>query len=190
MRTSFPFLAVLFAVFLAAAPALQAQTTYRIDQGQSRIVYSMTHPMHSWTGTSQRVSGSVTVANGVVTGGRVSAPVQSFDSGNRNRDSHMAEATESYLYPDVVFEAQAVTVLPAAQQTAERNATVAGTLTFHGTARPVTVPVRIDVDGDQAHIKGQFEVTLTEFDIDPPSLMMIKTRDWVRLDLDLIARAS
>ena len=187
MLRRFPALASVI-VLLALAPVASAQT-FRIDPAQSRIVYSMEHPMHDWTGTSARVSGTLTVAGGAVTSGRVSAPVQSFDSGNRNRDSHMAEATESYLYRDVTFEARTVTPLPAAQQTPSRNATVQGTLTFHGVSQPVTVPVHLDISGEEARVRGHFEVTLSAFDIDPPSLMMIKTRDWIGLDLDLVARS-
>ena len=150
----------------------------------------MSHPAHSWTGTSHRVSGSITVEGGAVTGGRVQAPVQSFTSGNRSRDSHMAESTESYIYPDVTFAARSVTMLPASQQTAEKNATVQGTLTFHNVSRPVTVPVRIDVSDGRAHLAGDFEVTMTEFEIDRPSLLGLKTRDWIGLHLDLVAKAS
>ena len=184
-----PFLAAA-ALALSLGAAASAQATYRIDPARSEIVYSMSHPAHDWTGESHRVAGTLTVAGTAVTGGRVSAPVQSFTSGNRSRDSHMAEATESYLYPDVTFAARTVTLLPASQQTAAANATVAGTLTFHDVSRPVTVPVRIDVSGGQAHLTGDFEVTMTEFNIERPSLLGIKTKDWIGLRLDLVARAS
>ncbi len=180
-------LAFLSAVLLFAASA-SAQTSFAIDTAHSAIVYSMSHPAHDWTGTSRAVTGTLTVQNGAVTGGRAQARVQSFDSGNRSRDSHMAEVTESYIYHDVTFVARVVTMLPAAQQTAERNATVAGQLTFHNVTRPVTVPVRIDVVGREAHLAGDFEVTITEFGMERPSLLGIRTRDWIGLHLDLRAR--
>ncbi len=182
--------AATLAAGLLLAPAAAAQTTYRIDPDRSEIVYSMSHPAHDWTGESHRVSGTLTVSGSTVTGGRVQAPVQSFTSGNRNRDSHMAETTESYLYPNVTFEARTVTMLPAAERTADRNATVQGVLTFHDVARPVTVPVLVSVANGAARVTGAFDVTLTEFGMDRPSLLGIKTRDWVGLRLDLTARAD
>ena len=172
----------------ASAQAASAQATYRIDPAHSRIVYAMSHPAHDWTGTSTHVAGTLTVARGAVTGGRVQAPVNSFSSGNRSRDAHMAEATESSLYPTVAFAARTVTMLPAAQQTATRNATVAGTLTFHNVAQAVSVPVRVDVANGLARLVGDFEVTLTQFQIDRPSLLGVRTRDWIGLHLDLAAR--
>ena len=185
-----PVVTAALAALAFGGPAPRAQTAYRIDPAHSEIVYSMSHPAHSWTGESHQVSGSLTVRGAAVTGGTVQAPVQSFTSGNRNRDSHMAETTESYLYPTVTFEAQTVTTLPAAERTAEQNATVRGVLTFHDVARPVTVPVRIDVSGGRAHLTGSFDVTITEFGMDRPSLLGIKTRDWIGLRLNLVARPA
>ena len=144
----------------------------------------MEHPAHDWTGTSRRVSGYLTVEDGRVTGGRVSAPVVSFDSGNRSRDSNMASDTEAYLYPDVVFEARSVTMGSGS------SASVRGTLTFHGVSRTVTVPTRIEVSPTQARVRGSFEVTLTEFGLERPSLLRIRSRDWIGLELDLVARPA
>ena len=190
MSTPIRILSATLALLLLAAPAVLAQTTYRVDPARSQIVYSMSHPAHDWTGESHRVSGVLTVQDGAVTGGRVQAPVQSFTSGNRNRDSHMAETTESYLYPNVTFEARSVTMLPAAQRTATQNATVQGVLTFHDVARPVTVPVLVSVSNGTARVAGDFDVTITEFGMSRPSLLGIKTKDWIGLRLDLTAQAS
>jgi polyisoprenoid-binding protein YceI len=166
---------------VAGAHPVSAQATFRIDRAQSRITYSMIHPAHRWTGTSNRVSGTLTVQGGRVTAGRLSAPIVSFDSGNRSRDSNMASDTEAYLYPNVTFVALSVT--PGSGNAA----TVRGTLTFHGVARPVTVPSTIEVSGNRVHLRGEFETTLTEFGIEQPSLMMVKTRDWIGLSFDLVA---
>ncbi len=180
-----PRLLILVALFaLAAAPAAPAQTAYRIDPSASTIVYAMHHPAHDWTGTSHRVNGSLTVEGERVTGGHVAAPVISFDSGNRSRDSNMASDTESYLYPNVSFDAQGV------RYADDSTATVTGTLSFHGVTRPVTMPARIEMVGEGVHLQGHFEVTLTEFDLDRPSLLMVKTSDWLGLDVDLTALPS
>ncbi len=174
-------LRLLSALIILSAPFASGAQTLRIDPAQSSITYSMTHPAHSWTGTSRRVSGTLAVENGRVTGGRISAPVVSFDSGNRSRDSNMASDTEAYLYPNVSFAALSVT------SSTGTNATVNGTLTFHGVARPIHIPSTIVVSGNQARLRGSFETTLSEFGIDRPSLLMIKTRDWIGLAFDIVA---
>lgn len=181
-RSLYLSLAVLVA--LAAAPMVSAQTVYRIDSEVSTVVYAMHHPAHDWTGTSHRVHGTLQVEEGRVLGGHVAAPIVSFDSGNRSRDSNMASDTEAYLYPDVVFDAERVNYAD------DGTATVEGTLTFHGVARPVAMPAQIDLTGDDVHIRGHFEVTLTEFDLERPSLLMVKTSDWLGLDVDLTGHPS
>lgn len=178
----------LCAASLAVASTASAQAPYRIDPAASQVVYTMRHPTHRWSGTSRSVSGALTATGATLTGGRVQAPVRSFDSGTAARDRNMARETEADLYPTVTFEARSVTMLPAARQTAARNATVQGVLTFHGVTRPVTVPVRVDVSGSRIRLTGTFEVTLTEFGLARPSLLGVRSRDWIGLRLDLTAR--
>jgi polyisoprenoid-binding protein YceI len=168
-----------------AAPAAAPPSTFRIDPAHSTIVYAMEHPAHSWTGTSRRVSGALQVDDaGRVTGGDVAAPVASFDSGNRSRDSHMVEATEAYLYRDVRFHLTGVT------PTAEAEGVAEGALTFHGVTRPLRVPVRIERAADGLHVRGHFEATLTEFGVERPSLLMVRVRDWIGVTFDLTARPA
>ncbi len=169
---------------LAATPAATAQPApYPVDPAASTIVYHMSHPAHDWSGTSHHVGGTLLVEGARVVGGRVAAPVVSFDSGNRSRDSNMASDTEAYLYPEVAFEARSV------QPGSGADAIVEGALTFHGVTRALSVPVTVESAGAKVHLRGHFEVKLTDFGIKPPSLMMVKTRDWVALDLDLMTAA-
>ncbi len=177
---------------LFAAPLAAAQTTtFRIDPARSTVVYAMTHPAHSWEGTSHRVSGTMSVnAAGAVTAATVSAPVQSFDSGNRSRDSHMVEATEAYLYRTVTFALTSLAMLPT--PTATTNATATGTLTFHNVRQNITVPVLVQRSGsgDDVRVQGAFSVTLTQFGIPLPSLLGVRVRDDLHLTLDLSARRA
>ena len=186
-----PPLAALALVTLAV-PGLYAQaTTFRIDPARSTVVYEMSHPAHSFSGTSRQVSGTVTTnAAGVITAATVSAPVQSFSSGNRSRDSNMIEATEAYIHRNVTFQLTGLTML--ATPTAEANATAEGTLTFHGVRQTVRVPVLVQRSGsgDDLRVRGAFDVTLSQFRVSPPRLLGVPVRDQIHLILDLTARRS
>ncbi len=170
------------------APVARPAVALAIDTGASSIVYDMRHPTHAWTGTSRAVSGRLFVgAGGVVTGGAVSAPVASFDSGNRNRDSNMIEVTGGATYRAITF--QAVRVTPLAAPTADATATVEGVLTFHGVRQAVRVPVRVEAaPGGGVRVRGAFAVTMTQFGIEAPRLLGIRTDDRIGLTLDLVAR--
>jgi polyisoprenoid-binding protein YceI len=174
-------------LMITGSSLLQAQTVYLVDPAHSAITYDMEHPAHAWSGSSHEVSGRIVVdAAGLVTAADVSAPVLSFDSGNRNRDSHMAETVEFYAYPNVTFSLTRLTSSPASTAP---GAVAEGTITFHGVARPVRVPVRVERRGNRLHVTGQFDLTLTEFGLERPSLMMVRVRDWLRIHLDLFAVA-
>jgi polyisoprenoid-binding protein YceI len=180
---------VLCAVLALVTSGALAQTTYRLDTARSTVAYAMSHPAHGWTGTSRAVAGALTVGpGGSVTAASVSAPVTSFDSGNRNRDSHMVEATEAYVHRNVSFQLGRLT--PMARPTATANATATGSLTFHGVRRAVSLPVRLDRTPSGLRVRGTFEVTLTEFGVDRPALLGVRVRDWIELTLDLAFRRS
>ncbi len=198
VTSSLRVLATAFAVLVpgaagqTAAGQTAAQTAaqpvaYAIDARASTIVYDMRHPTHGWTGTSRAVSGSLLVgAGGAVVGGTVTAPVASFDSGNRNRDSNMLEVTGAATYRAITF--QAVRVTPLALPTADVTATVEGVLTFHGVRQAVRVPVKAEAVPGGVRLQGRFAVTLTQFRIDAPRLLGVRVDDRIGLALDLVAR--
>ena len=97
----------------------------------------------------------------------------------------MASDTEAYLYPDVTFDAQRVALRDDGDRHGRGHAHLPRRQRGPSRCRP-----QIDVSGDDAHVRGHFEVTLSEFDLERPSLMMVKTRDWLGLDIDLTAHPS
>jgi polyisoprenoid-binding protein YceI len=64
------------------------------------------------------------------------------------------------------------------------RATVIGTLSLNGHSRSITVPVEFEV-GDPATVTGRFTIRMTEFGIEPPSLLFLKVRDPVQIDFTL-----
>lgn len=176
-----------------AAPG-QAQTRYTFGDSSSTFTYAMEHPMHSWTATSHQASGEVEIGPDFGTAQiAVSIPVISFDSGNSNRDSHMAEAVESYIYGEVSFKGKVVSVdslqtTPAGQTTGIWG--VSGELNFHGVAKALACPVRFAVGPDQATATGSFAVKITDFDIELPALLGVKTKDQIQLDFAVTAKPA
>lgn len=191
-RTSLRLCALVFFLlvpFLTPASAT-AQTQYHVQPGETTIIYSMDHPMHSWSGVSHKVSGVVEVgADLQPVHVELRAPVLSFDSDNKNRDSHMAEVVEYYLYPDVTFTSTHIT--PGAPDAEGRQTwDVQGNLTFHGVTKPVESVAHVTVNGTTLEAEGEFEVVLTDYDIELPSLLSIKVKDWMRLAFDVRGHAG
>lgn len=186
-----------FLLFILIAPYVGAQTHYTILSKASYAKYFMKHPMHDWEATSNAVKGSIDFTADLASAKvNITIPVISFDSHNGNRDSHMAEAVESYIYPTVNFTSTKIARLIAAGDSANVPEQqkgvwqVEGIINFHGVSKKVVVPVTVTQSEKQLAAEGEFESKLTDFDIKPPSLMMVATKNWLKISFSLIAEIS
>lgn len=183
---------LLLLLSLAAAPLVAAQpTTYVLDTPASTLAYTGSHPAHDWTGTSRQVTGTVRVDPAQPAGAQVeiTAPVESFDSGNGSRDSNMLDVVEVEDYPDVRFVSSGLAI-ETWRATADGYAgrwRVRGQLTFHGQTRAVEIPVDVLVAGTRLEAKAQFPVSLSEFGVRRPRLMFIPVRDEIQMEARLVA---
>ena len=175
-------IAIASLIVLCSGVSLQDSKQIKVfnDKKKSEITYAMRHPLHSWTAESKSVT-SVIVCDEQkqnISQVAVSAPVSSFDSQNANRDSHAIEVTEALKYPNITFESTAI------QQQGD-SLQVTGTLTFHGVKRPISFHAARQETHQQLEVTGGFRVTMTEFGIEPPSLMGIDTEDHIDIHFDV-----
>ena len=111
----------------------------------------------------------------------IAVAVKSFDSGDSNRDLHMLQVTRGAEFP-------IVTVRTRMPESASTSATINLDLEvqFAGqTFEYKQVPFQRVVQGNETRITGTIPAKLTDFKIDPPSLltMPIKNEIPVRVDL-------
>ncbi len=170
-------------IIAVCVTSLSAQNKIKVfnDKKQSSISYSMKHPLHSWTGVSNDVS-AVLLTNDTRTEFyqvAVAVKIASFDSKNANRDSHALEVTEALKYPTITFSGTSINVNGD-------KATVAGNLTFHGISQPITVEVAQQNVNGKMVVTGKFSVTMTQFKIDPPSLVGLATKDNIDLEFKIV----
>ena len=147
----------------------------------SSITYAMNHPLHAWTGESKEVNSIILTdeARTTIYQVAVSAKLSTFDSKNANRDSHMMEETEALKYPSVTYVSTSVTI--------DKNSfRSTGTLTFHGVGQPVDLLGNFNKEGNKLTFTGSFKLKMTQFKVDPPSLMGIKTDDEFKLDFKVV----
>lgn len=172
-----------FAACLAlAAVSLSAAKQYQALKGESSLTYVLVHPMHTVHGVNKDLDCTVDLSSDTVSSKiLVSADVLNFDSGNSNRDSHALEVVEYRKYPKVSFAS--ASIKPAGD-----GYDVAGDLTFHGRTRPVAFHVKPKVTADRIEITGQFAVSLSEFGVKRPSLMLVPVKDELTIRFDLFAK--
>ena len=164
------FLAAAFASLTVVAGNNPVIKSARLDKSQSTITYHMNHPMHSWDGVSKAVDGIVQYDEKSLQISKVAIAVKvsSFDSDNSNRDSHMMEVTEAIKYPNVTFVSTAITDNGSILD-------ITGTLSFHGVSKSIHFTATKTRSGNRISVTGNFIILIEEYNLERPSLMMVKT---------------
>ncbi len=172
----------LIAFLLAAVPTLSAADNRWILQ-QGTLTYHVSHPLHQTEGVSRAAKGK-----GVCHAGQcdflIAVPVKSFDSGDSNRDLHMLQVTRGAEFPMVVVR----TRLPESSATSV-TLNVDLEIQFAGqTARYTQVPFKLETHGGETHISGTIPATLSDFKIDPPSLLTMPVKNDIPVRVEMTWR--
>jgi hypothetical protein len=170
------------AFLLVTLPALAGADSQWVLE-QSTLTYHVSHPLHQSEGVSHSARGK-----GVCHAGQcdflIAVPVKSFDSGDSNRDLHMLQVARGAQFPIVSVR----TRLP---ETASASTTIHCDLEiqFAGQAAQYKqVPFQLATQGNQIRISGTIPTTLSDFKIDPPSLLAVPVKNEMPVRVDMTWR--
>ncbi len=170
--------------FWIAALLLTLPATFAYADGswtleKSSLTYTVTHPLHVIRGTSHAARGKG-VCNAGLCNFLVAVPVQTFDSGDSNRDLHMLQVTRGAQFPMVTVRLS----LPESQL----NGPVLHCdleIQFSGqTVQYKQVPFTQTIQGKERHIVGTIPATVSDFKIDPPSFFTVPIRNEIPIQVD------
>lgn len=171
---------VLIASFLSALPIYcQAGATDWILQ-RSTLTYHVSHPLHHVDGISHAAKGK-----GVCHAGEcnflIAVPVNSFKSGDTNRDLHMLQITRGAQFPMIIVRA----LFP---NSSSASATIHADLTvqFAGkTAQFEQIPFHEVTKGSGIRrVSGTIPATLSDFKIPAPELLMMFIKNEIPVDVE------
>lgn len=141
-------------------------------KSESSMTYRLVHPLHKIEATSKDVFYRLQVdpvrKEIASVSGRVD--VTTYDSGNSSRDSHAMEVIDAISYPEATFTSTAIT------QSGD-SLKVAGKLTFHGVTKDIVIAAASQWSKNKLQVGGAFDVSLTAFNIERPSLLLIPVQD-------------
>jgi hypothetical protein len=169
-----------FAVVLALASG-GGDSGWALER--STLTYHVSHPLHESEGVSHAARGK-----GLCHQGQcdflIAVPVKSFDSGDSNRDLHMLQVTRGGQFP-------IITVRTRLPETAAGSATIRADLEveFAGQTVPFkNVPFEQSTQDGATRIQGTIPATLTQFKIDPPTLLALPIKNEIPVKVDLTWR--
>lgn len=116
---------------------------------------------------------------------RLELGVDELASGNHLYDAELHRRIEARRYPISIIE------LAAAEPTDDREFVVSGEIAFHGVTRRMSGEVTVKL-GDDGHmvITGEQDIDIREFDMAPPTMLMLKIQPDVRVRLHVEADAE
>jgi hypothetical protein len=143
----------------------------------------VSHPLHESVGVSHEARGK-----GVCRAGQcdflIAVPVKSFDSKDSNRDLHMLQVTRGGQYPMVTVRV----LVPESELT---SAIIHCDLDFQfagQTAHYKQVPFQREAHGNDIRITGTIPATLSDFKIDPPSLLAMPVKNDMPIRVEMTWR--
>jgi hypothetical protein len=165
-------------IFFFALPLSAADGTWVLQH--CTLTYHVSHPLHQTDGVSHAARGK-----GICHQGQceflIAVPVKTFDSGDSNRDLHMIQVTRGAEFP-------MVTVRTRLPESASTSSTIKADLEiqFAGqTAHYHQVPFAVTAEGTEKHITGTIPATLSDFKIEPPSLLTLPVKNEIPVKVDM-----
>lgn len=157
-------------LFSSLSPA-QVKRLYA-EKDDSFLKYKLTHPLHEVEAISKEQTCVIEVDTSakVVKQALVQVGVATFNSGNSNRDSHAMEVIDAITYPSARFLSDKVS------QTGD-SLKISGKLTFHGITKEITISAFRKWGDKNLEVDGNFDISLTEFKIDRPTLLLMPVND-------------
>jgi polyisoprenoid-binding protein YceI len=181
---------------MVAVPALlgaaEALSTLSFQTG-SRVWVEGTSTTRSWRCESPRITGTAQANTTSLSelrslpGAELTIPVAALDCRNGTMNGHMRRALKADQHASIRFQASSVTLTPGNGQSAAR---MTGNLTIAGQTRPATLTGTVVEDDGELRVRGTHQLTMTDFGVSPPSLMMgtMRVRAPVTIGYDVTLR--
>ncbi len=171
----------LLALALLTSPLAAADGQWALEQ--STLTYHVSHPLHETEGVSHAARGK-----GVCQAGQcdflIAAPVKSFDSGDSNRDLHMLQVSRG-------GESPLVSVRSRVPDTAVGSGTIHADLEIQFAGQTVQykqVEFKVTAQGTSMRLTGTIPAKVSDFKIDPPSLLAIPIKNDIPVRVDMTWR--
>jgi polyisoprenoid-binding protein YceI len=197
---------------LAIGPLQAGKLTFIPAEGQtSTISIDGTSNVRDWDAQSEKIEGAIEIeadgfwldaktaparllANGeAAISATVRVPAASLTSSSRRLTSNLHDYLETDDHPYIEFKLSSLELMddngPETDDEVDSFETrVEGELTVSGDTGTISFPVAWKRDGHHIHLSGEVELKMSDFGIDPPTMMFgsLRTADELRVKFDWV----
>lgn len=146
----------------------------------TKIAVDGTSPMHDWTMTSSSANFSGTINGNAITNVKFNMPVKNLKSTKgKMMDNKAYDALKADKAPNISFTATSLSV---------GKGNLAGKLTIAGVTKDVSFPVNVVKNGASYNITGTENLKLSDFGMERPGFMGVKTGDAIKVTVNIVAK--
>lgn len=109
-------------------------------------------------------------------------PVKAMKSGDETLDEHMQEAMKTEEHPDIRIKLSSFK-LGEKNSDGTRAVDAAGEISVSGVTKPIELQATVSVEGRKVKASGQKKLLMTDYGIEPPTMMLgtIRTRNEINI---------
>ena len=169
---------VLFWILIIFSWVSQAQDRWVLNSENSFITYEASHFLHDWSGTNQNVKGLLIGNHDFFKKIAIAMYVRDFDSKNSNRDNNALEILEVLQFPKIEFFSEEI-------EWKDNEVKFGGELNFHGIELRKKITAKANLKQNNLLLEGNFDLTLSDFEVPLPSFMLRKMKDEIIIKYQL-----
>lgn len=165
--------AISFFTLLLLTSQITFSQEYNLVNNESSLSVSGTSSLHDWTIEANEQSGMLVFQNfkkGEITKCSLAVDVEGLESGKRAMDKNTYKALKYDSHKTIKFDL--VEVLETLEQS-DKSFLIKtkGDLIIAGVKKQITLNFTLISEGEQAVLKGEKKIKMTDFDIDPPKAL-------------------
>lgn len=170
---------LLLAFFTILLPYLAFPQSYYAENGFAG--FRSNTPSLSFNGTTKSLIGKIDLSKNTVD---FYFDLLTLKTGIGKRDRDMYELLETEKYPFAEFFGKLISDFDP-ENPEEQEVTVKGNFKVHGVEREITVDGTMQKTDKGLHIEAQWVLTLTDYDIEPPSLLSYKVSNDLNIGIEI-----
>jgi polyisoprenoid-binding protein YceI len=171
-------------VLLILNPLLHAQeSAVELDPVATKIEFTLGASLHTVHGSFKLKSGAIHFDSSTgVAGGAIVIDALSGESGNSSRDKRMhRDILESDRFPEIILTPKQLKGTLA--RTGPSKLEVTGQIRLDGQDHEITLPVDVQLSGQEFHLTAHIEIPYVQWGLKNPSTFILRVSDKVAIDI-------
>lgn len=179
----------LLVLLLSGRPAGAETLAVELDPAATTVALRFGATLHTVRGTLGPASGRIEFdSESGAASGDVVIDLTRANTGSPRRDAKMHERIlETDRYPKAVFHVERIN-LPRGLRQGANDLQLHGTLEFHGTSHPVSLPAQVTLTGNQVQASGWLQIPYVDWGLVDPSFFVLRVAKVVTVEVTASGR--